>query len=109
MTSISSSPAIACMPTSGWWAVPAIAAGAYSSPGQPEKSAKSAVVTRRQTACRYTNLGTARTAICMSAAEMGLRHTGRDIRKGMQVRTLNKVVLFSKEYPPYVYGGAGVH
>jgi starch synthase len=25
------------------------------------------------------------------------------------VRTLNKVVLFSKEYPPYVYGGAGVH
>jgi len=27
----------------------------------------------------------------------------------MQVRTLNKVVLFSKEYPPYVYGGAGVH
>jgi len=25
------------------------------------------------------------------------------------VRTLNKVVLFSKEYPPDVYGGAGVH
>ena len=23
--------------------------------------------------------------------------------------TLNKVALFSKEYPPYVYGGAGVH
>ena len=22
---------------------------------------------------------------------------------------LNKVALFSKEYPPYVYGGAGVH
>ena len=22
---------------------------------------------------------------------------------------MNKVVLFSKEYPPYVYGGAGVH
>src|SRR3954463_4402537 len=25
------------------------------------------------------------------------------------MRTLNKVALFSKEYPPYVYGGAGVH
>ncbi len=23
--------------------------------------------------------------------------------------TLNKVALFSKEYPPYIYGGAGVH
>ena len=22
---------------------------------------------------------------------------------------LKKVALFSKEYPPYVYGGAGVH
>jgi len=25
------------------------------------------------------------------------------------MRTLNKVALFSKEYPPYVYRGAGVH
>src|SRR3954465_12792456 len=25
------------------------------------------------------------------------------------MRTLNKVALFSKEYPPNVYGGAGVH
>src|ERR1700730_10572019 len=25
------------------------------------------------------------------------------------MRTLNKVALFSKEYPPHVYGGAGVH
>jgi len=25
------------------------------------------------------------------------------------MRTLNKVTLFSKEYPPHVYGGAGVH
>src|SRR5271168_1170479 len=27
----------------------------------------------------------------------------------MQVRAVNKVAIFSKEYPPYVYGGAGVH
>jgi len=27
----------------------------------------------------------------------------------MHVQKVNKVTLFSKEYPPYVYGGAGVH
>src|SRR5215208_1001508 len=36
----------------------------------------------------------------------GLRGTSGGIRK---VRKMNKVTLFSKEYPPYVYGGAGVH
>jgi len=25
------------------------------------------------------------------------------------VRELSKVALFTKEYPPHVYGGAGVH
>ena len=25
------------------------------------------------------------------------------------MRKMNKVALFTKEYPPYVYGGAGVH
>src|ERR671932_903693 len=28
---------------------------------------------------------------------------------GVPVPELSKVALFSKEYPPYVYGGAGVH
>lgn len=29
--------------------------------------------------------------------------------KGECMGTLNKVAIFTKEYPPYVYGGAGVH
>ena len=28
---------------------------------------------------------------------------------GRKMRKMNKVALFTKEYPPYVYGGAGVH
>src|SRR5213080_3805928 len=28
---------------------------------------------------------------------------------GSQPEKVNKVAVFTKEYPPYVYGGAGVH
>ncbi len=30
-------------------------------------------------------------------------------QRGAQLAELNKVAIFTKEYPPYVYGGAGVH
>ena len=30
-------------------------------------------------------------------------------RRDSTMAELNKVAVFTKEYPPYVYGGAGVH